>query len=70
MMKIYSNKRNQNKKIVVKRYSDCHYYVAQFMQWPNGVLNWTGNTKNRSRFRRVRKATLDQILEDYNAEYN
>ncbi len=58
---IYQNKRNENKFIEI--HNDGHYHnsVRQFLQWSNGVKNFTGD-----RFlHRWRKADLNELLTDY-----
>lgn len=59
-IKIYRNKRNENKYIEV--HNDGHYHntVRQFMQW-NNIKNLLGD-KNLHRWR---SKNLKELLEDY-----
>lgn len=60
----YKNKRNGHKYIEVVRYACGHYYAVQYMYWPSsGATNKLGSRTGR-RFR-FTKATLDEILQDY-----
>ena len=59
----YRNKRNENKYIDVKHTNDCHYMWRQRMVFNNGVENPVGTKKGG--FRRQRKATIDEVLADY-----
>lgn len=66
--KVYQNKRNPNKFVEVKKGSDGHSYVRQFMQWDteNGtVKNYNASKSNRGRYHRATQQTINQILEDY-----
>lgn len=67
----YRNRRNPNKYIEVKKGNDGHSYARQYMEWdsPNGkVKNYTGaKDAKRGRYSRARRATIDQMLEDYDA---
>ena len=69
-VKIYRNKRNENKYLAVKRYDCGHYYIQGFVYWQEtGVLNFLGCRGNNGRYGRVtRKYTLDALLEDYTAD--
>ena len=68
MMKIksYRNKRNTNKYIDVKVTNDHHYLWRQRMMFDNGVINYVGTKKGG--FRRQRKATMVDVLKDYEEE--
>ena len=60
----YTNKRNENKHLVV-HHSDCgHYTVTQFMKWGD-VVNWTGARRNRRKLRRWKVKELNELLNDY-----
>ena len=63
MIKTYQNKRNQHKFIDVKHTADRHYMWRQRMVWDNGVENSVGTPKGG--FRRQSKATIDEVLMDY-----
>lgn len=67
----YRNRRNPNKYIEVKKGNDGHSYARQYMEWdtPDGaVKNYTGaKDAKRGRYFRARRATIDQMLEDYDA---
>ena len=58
---IYQNKRNEHKFIEI--HNDGHYHnsVRQFLQWSNGVKNFTGD----GFLHRWRKADLNELLTDY-----
>ena len=58
---LYQNKRNPNKYLEV--HNDGHYHntVRQFMKWPNGIKNVTGDRK----LHRWRIANLKELLKDY-----
>lgn len=60
-IKVYRNKRNENKYIEV--HNDGHYHntVKQFMKWPNGVKNLIGDRC----LHRWRRNNLNELLEDY-----
>jgi len=62
-IKIYRNKRNHNKYIEVKHTADRHYMWRQRMTWSNGVSNPVGTKKGG--FRRQSKATIIEVLKDY-----
>jgi len=59
----YRNKRNSNKFIDVKYTADRHYMWRQRMCFDNGVINSVGTKKGG--FRRQGKATIDEVLTDY-----
>lgn len=65
----YQNKRNPNKFIETKKYKDGHQVARQYMKWDTDageVKNYTGaKDAKRGRYSRVRKNTLDSMLEDY-----
>ncbi len=65
----YQNKRNPNKFIETKKYKDGHTVARQYMKWdtPNGeVKNYTGaKDAKRGRYFRTDKATLHDMLDDY-----
>ena len=63
MIKTYRNKRNEHKYIDVKRTADRHYMWRQRMVWDNGVENPVGTPKGG--FRRQSKATINDVLGDY-----
>ena len=58
---IYQNKRNENKYLEI--HNDGHYHnsVRQYLEWQNGVKNFTGD----GRLHRWRKPNLSVLLEDY-----
>lgn len=68
-IKIYRNKRNENKFIEV--HNDGHYHnsVRQYIEWKyrhKGVLNSvTRNYNGDCRLHRWRKENLMELLEDY-----
>ena len=68
-IRTYRNERNPNKFIEVKKDNSGHSYARQYMEWdtPQGtVKNYTGaKDPKRGRYSRVRKSTLDSMLEDY-----
>lgn len=60
---LYQNKRNPHKFIEVKHTNDRHYMWRQYLEWNNGVKNFTTGTKL---FRRYRKGNIaDVINSDY-----
>ena len=61
IIRIFKNKRNQNKRLEI--HNDGHYHnsVKSYMEWDNGVKNLLGNKK----LNRWKKANLDELLEDY-----
>lgn len=64
----YRNTRNRNKFIEVAHYGDGHYCMIQYMKWETEsgtVVNFTGTRVGRKQKFRIRKATLMEILEDY-----
>lgn len=65
----FQNIRNSNKYIEVVHHGDGHYYAIQYIKVtrPDGtdVINYMGVRYNHVRKFRVRKSTLDSILEDY-----
>ena len=63
MIKSYRNKRNPHKYIEVKVTNDHHYLWRQKMIFDNGVVNNVGTKKGG--FRRQRKATIVDVLKDY-----
>jgi len=66
--KTYQNKQNPNKYVEVKKGSDGHSYVRQYMKWDteNGtVKNYNASKSNRGRYHRATQQTINQILEDY-----
>ena len=60
-VKIYRNKRNENKYIEV--HNDGHYHnsVRQYLEWSNGVKYITGDRK----LHRWTVKNLRELLEDY-----
>ena len=58
---IYQNKRNEHKFIEI--HNDGHYHnsVRQFLQWSNGVKNFTGD----GFLHRWRRPDLNELLTDY-----
>lgn len=68
-VKIYRNKRNENKYIEV--HNDGHYHnsVRQYMEWKyvrRGIVNSiTRNYNGDCCLHRWRKEKLDELLEDY-----
>lgn len=63
IIKTYVNKRNQHKIIDVKHTADRHYMWRQRMVFDNGVINPVGTPKGG--FRRQGKATIEEVLRDY-----
>lgn len=63
IIKTYVNKRNQHKIIDVKHTADRHYMWRQRMVFDNGVMNPVGTP--RGGFRRQGKATIEEVLRDY-----
>lgn len=66
--KVYQNKRNPNKFVEVKKGSDGHSYVRQYMKWDTEegtVKNYNASKSNRGRYYRATQQTINQILEDY-----
>lgn len=59
--KVYVNKRNANKKLLVHNDGHYHNYVKPFMEFENGVVNFLGDKC----FHRWKKAELNTLLEDY-----
>lgn len=67
-IKYYRNIRNPNKYIIVMQYeNDRHYFYKQFLEWTNGVRNYTGcdYTKPWGTWTKIRKSSLNELLEDY-----
>lgn len=67
-VKTYQNRKNENKFIETKKYSDGHSVARQYMKWdtPEGeVKNYTGSKSNRGRWFRAGQHTRDMMLEDY-----
>ena len=62
-IKSYVNKRNPHKIIDVKHTADHHYMWRQRMVFENGVENPVGTAKGG--FRRMNKATINEVLGDY-----
>lgn len=71
---IYQNSRNLNKYIKVRRYTDGHTVIKQYIQtyvpgsYTRTVINYTGCSLKRAKlgtWHRVGKKTLEQILADY-----
>lgn len=62
-MRTFRNKRNSHKFIDVKRTSCRHYMWRQRMVFDNGVINPVGTPKGG--FRRQGKATIEDVLMDY-----
>lgn len=66
---LYQNIRNKNKYIEVKKTSDGHTWMRQFMFWNTDrgpVKNYSGSKTNRGRYHRITIDSLKKILEDYN----
>lgn len=67
MIRVYRNIHNFNKEIRVKHTKCGHYLWKQIMCFPNGVCNPIGasiRSKNGC-FKRVHKATMEEVLKDY-----
>ena len=60
-VKIYQNKKNKNKYLEVHNDRYSHNSLTQFMEWKNGVKNFTGDRK----LNRWRKTNLMELLADY-----
>lgn len=58
---IYQNKKNKNKYLEIHNDGYYHNSVKQFMEWNNGVKNFTGDRI----LHRWRKADLMELLADY-----
>jgi hypothetical protein len=67
--KTYVNKRDEDKYLLVRRYACGHTVVKQFIEWANGVRNYTGASlhgrSKKSHFSRWRKPQLTELLDDY-----
>lgn len=63
IVKHYQNKRNKNKYIEVRHYTDGHYGARQYMLLNNGVKNYIGSRKGK--LFRWRKKNIESLLEDY-----
>ena len=65
--KLYVNNRNKNKYILVKQYKDGHTVIKQYMEWSNGVRNYTGSSfrSKNGKFSRIIKSTLTDLLTDF-----
>lgn len=61
-VKTYRNKKNSNKYIDVKHTNDRHYMWRQRMVW-GSIVNPVGTPKGG--YRRQGKATIQEVLEDY-----
>lgn len=65
----YRNRRNPNKYVEVKKSSDGHSYVRQYMEWDTDqgkVKNYSGaKNPKQGRYSRATQSTISQILEDY-----
>lgn len=61
IINIYQNKRNKHK--ILEIHNDGHYHnsVRQFLEWPNGVKNFTGD----GILHRWKKQSLNELLIDY-----
>ena len=62
-VKTFRNKRNPHKLIDVKHTNCYHYLWRQRMVFDNGVENNVGT--KRGGFRRQGKATINEVLQDY-----
>lgn len=60
-VKIYRNKRNENKYLEVHNDGYGHNTVKQFLKWKNGVKYLTGDRC----LHRWKKSNLNVLLEDY-----
>jgi len=67
MIRVYRNIRNFNKEIRVKHTKCGHYLWKQMMCFPNGVCNPVGASIHSKYgcFKRVHKATMEEVLKDY-----
>lgn len=65
--KTYRNNRNINKYLIVRQYKDGHTVIKQYMEWSNGVRNYTGSSlrSKNGKFVRISKSTLTDLLDDY-----
>lgn len=64
-IKVYRNKRNENKYLDVKKTKCSHFYIRQYMYWKeNGVQNFIGNKKGYF-IRTTKSRHLNDLLEDY-----
>lgn len=66
--KTYRNKRNPNKYVEVKRENDGHTSARQYMKWETDegeVKNYNGSKSKRGRYSRMRKDSIDELLQDY-----
>ena len=63
---LYRNIRNPHKFIAIKRHHDGHYSFLQFLQYENGVVNYMGCRLNRHHYSRIHKATILEVVQDYN----
>lgn len=67
-VKTYRNKRNPNKYVEVKNENDGHTSARQYMEWdtPEGkVKNYNGSKSRRGRYSRMRKDSVNELLQDY-----
>lgn len=67
-VKQYRNRRNPNKYIEVKDEGEGHQSARQYMKWDTSegeVKNYNGSKSSRGRYSRVRKDTLNQMLDEY-----
>lgn len=60
-VKIYQNKENKHKYLEIHNDGYYHNSLKQFMEWENGVKNFTGDGK----LHRRRKPNLIGLLADY-----
>lgn len=69
---LYINNRNRNKYLLVRHYKDGHTVVKQYMEWSNGVRNYTGSSlrSKNGKFSRISKSALMDLLEDYHIYYS
>ena len=66
--RVYRNKKNEHKFIIVKIYKCGHVYIKQFMFWYSStgpIINYLGSRSNKGTAHRISKRTLSEILEDY-----
>ena len=68
---LYKNIRNERKHVEIRRYSDGHYSIKQYIATPTGK-NYVGcNLKQNKRggiWHRITRRSMVELLEDYELE--
>lgn len=66
----YINRRDNNKYLLIRKYDDGHTVAKQFIEWSNGVRNYTGaSLRGRGRFGRFSRVTKHFFREVVNCDY-